>query len=169
MPDWLERLRAPEASEPPTMEPSVEKAVAPDEEMEWLRELEEVEAPETIEVEGEIPAVHDVVRSHTLEVAEPEPAESAPAPAEPGVDDAQRNLALARTYLKEGTLDSAAKEYEYLTSIPSLHETVIRDLQEAVQTYPKHHALHRVLGDAYMRSGLLQQALSAYQQALTKL
>ena len=46
---------------------------------------------------------------------------------------------------------------------------MIAELKEAVQAHPEHSGLQRVLGDAYMRSNQLEQALAAYREALRKL
>jgi cytochrome c-type biogenesis protein CcmH/NrfG len=56
-----------------------------------------------------------------------------------------------------------------MVKVPSVAEELIGDLEEAVETYPEHPALHRVLGDAYMHAGQLRKALSAYRDALAKL
>ena len=78
-------------------------------------------------------------------------------------------LALAQTYLREGALEAAVELYDQLAHVTAYQEQIIRDLEQGVQSYPRHHALQRILGDAYMRSGHLQKALKAYQQALSKL
>jgi tetratricopeptide (TPR) repeat protein len=116
------------------------------------------------EVEAE-PPVPDRERVEQVPVAEPEyPAARVYAP-----EDHATHLALARTCLREGNPDVSALEYEQLVKIPSLVDTLIQDLERAVESYPEHHALRRVLGDAYMRNGQLQKALQAYREALSKL
>jgi tetratricopeptide (TPR) repeat protein len=170
MPDLLEQLRPGEAAQ--VVEPVPEQP-EPEQEMAWLRDLEEMVVPEPVEAQGEIPSLQQVVESHAAAVTEPatEPdldtAASAPQPDQ--VMAPAQNMEHARAYLEQGALDEAAEAYEHLVTTPSLREDVVHDLEQAVQTFPQHHALHRVLGDAYMHSGQLQKALAAYQEALTKL
>jgi len=81
-------------------------------------------------------------------------------------DDHETRIALARIYLRNDMPDASAKEYEQLVQVPSLHDTLIADLERAVEEYPRHPALYRVLGDVYMRAGQLADALTAYKKAL---
>jgi tetratricopeptide (TPR) repeat protein len=88
-------------------------------------------------------------------------APAAPAPL-PRLDD-------ARTLLDEGTLDAAVQQYEAFLALGDVQEDLVFELEQAVETYPEHSGLQRVLGDAYMRSNRLEQALDAYKKALSKL
>ena len=138
--------------------------------MDWLRELEALEVPEPIEAEGEIPTLRTVVETQAAAPREPEALAST---REAAVDRAaptpEQSLTVARSHLDGGALDAAAKEYEHLAATGSLQGDVVRDLEQAVENYPEHPALQRALGDAYMRSGQLQRALQAYQDALAKM
>jgi hypothetical protein len=84
-------------------------------------------------------------------------------------DDYQARVALARAYVRAGNLDASAQEYEQLARVPSVSGILVKDLEDLVASHPDRHALHRVLGDAYMRAGRLQDALNAYKEALTRL
>jgi tetratricopeptide (TPR) repeat protein len=165
------------------------------EDMEWLRELEQATVEEVAETPiitpepvEPTPIVQAAVAKEILEEqavapveppppvtpeAPPEPAAVEPAPVEeapvPVAQDTETRLAWARTRLSEGALDESAQEYEQLVQEPDLANELVGELEDAVQSNPKHHALQRVLGDAYMRTGKLQQALEAYRQALSKL
>ncbi len=126
-----------------------------------------------LSVEGPLPTMADV------SVAGSRPAEESPAQVpqalgylvEPASaqDDYQARVALARAYVRAGNLDASAQEYEQLAKVPSVSSILVKDLEDLVASHPDHHALHRVLGDAYMRAGRLQDALSAYKEALTRL
>jgi hypothetical protein len=175
MPDWLDQLHAVEDMEADVMEQDVPFPEEPidEQELAWLRELSEMEAPEPIEAEGEMRSLRAAIEAH-LPVDKDAEAE-APLPdvltkAEEEVEVApQQKLTLARSYLEQGSLDSAAEEYLRLLTAPSVGDDVVQDLEQAVEAYPDHPMLHRVLGDAYVRAGLLQEALRAYRSALSKL
>jgi hypothetical protein len=167
MPQWLDQLHAVdvEGLTEEEMAPPVSEAETGGEELAWLREIEEMGTPESAEILEE---TAPQAQAHVI--GEPEPAvqEQAPRPL-PVADDAEARLALARAYLQQGELDVSAAEFEELVKIPSLTERLIGDLEEAVGLYPEQPALHRILGDAYMRSGQLQKALNAYRDALARL
>jgi tetratricopeptide (TPR) repeat protein len=169
MPDWLDRIHVPQDEAPaevPTAE--VQKTPPSELEMEWLQELRELQVSGPVEASGELVAEGPVAE-----------AEPAPAPAvgqqPPEAMAAQRpadldaRLTLARARVRGGALDASVLEFEELVKVPSLAEELIGDLEEAVETYPEHPALRRVLGDAYVHTGQLQKALSAYREALAKL
>jgi hypothetical protein len=184
---------APEpVAEPPAPEAEQIAEPTPDlademEELEWLRELEQtagVEAPvaavETPSVEQEPAAPSPVAQAPEPELAAPEPAiardkapEAAPEPAEepalPEAQDTESRLSLARANLAARALDGSAQAYEQLVKDPDLAAELVEELEQAVAEHSKHHALQRVLGDAYMRTGQLDKALAAYRQALNKL
>lgn len=164
------------------------------EDMEWLRELEETVVAETAQTEPErvvpispisqaLPETEQAVEEPTIARVEPPALATAKTPPEataveplpveeapvPQAQDAETRLALARARLSESALDDSAQEYERLVQEPDLAGELVEELEEAVQAHPDHHALQRVLGDAYMRTGKLQKALQAYRQALSKL
>jgi hypothetical protein len=135
-----------------------------------------------LSVEGPLSTVADVSATgkETLADTRPaRPAEESPAQVpqslgylvEPASvqDDYQARVALARAYVRAGNLDASAQEYEQLARVPSVSGILLKDLEDLIASHPEHHALHRVLGDAYMRTGRLQDALNAYKEALTRL
>ena len=67
--------------------------------------------------------------------------------------------------LGHGGLDVAMSEYTKLIKKGKLLEEVIYDLQEAVYSHPVDVVVWQTLGDAYMRSNRLQEALDAYSKA----
>jgi hypothetical protein len=175
MPDWLETLHATQEQVDDAVPPSITASPPAEsvrEEVEWLQEPDSLEIPEPIETQEQIPAVRDVVESRAATdrpPAKPAGVTEQDVETEPSDLPSDEMLALAQTYLKEGALDAAVGLYDKLARVSAYQEQIIRDLEQSVQSYPRHHALQRMLGDAYMRSGQLEKALKAYQQALNKL
>ena len=57
-----------------------------------------------------------------------------------------------------------AKERE-ISDQKEIIAEVIRDLQEALGKYPQDASLYQSLGDAYLHSNMLDEALDAYNRA----
>ncbi|MCY4466857.1 MAG: tetratricopeptide repeat protein [Chloroflexi bacterium] len=77
----------------------------------------------------------------------------------------------ARAKVTADALDEALEVYETLLSTPAGLDWVEMDMRALIDL-PAHTndpALHRVLGDALMRSGRLDEALAAYRHALSLL
>jgi tetratricopeptide (TPR) repeat protein len=192
MPDWLDRIHT--AGELPIPDRTLEAAAAQEspiaEEMDWLNELEQMpetllaqdeQRPESQEVE--VAPVEEALQAPELEspptlpvAVELSHAQRPEPEAEVGVyegfldrDTPEQRLALARALLRDGLLDESATEYEQLATMPAIATTLIDDLEQATGTHPEHAALHRVLGDAYMKAGQLQKALMAYKESLNRL
>jgi hypothetical protein len=162
------------------------------EDLEWLDELEQATPQESVVADRELAvplsppdipetqppteqAVVVPVEASLGDIPAPQP-ESAPVELgarEQGpaaeASGTERHLAMARTHLSANALDDSAHEYEQLVRDPGLAGDLIEELEEAVEAHPKHATLQRVLGDAYMRAGQLQNALEAYRHALAKL
>jgi tetratricopeptide (TPR) repeat protein len=83
----------------------------------------------------------------------------------PGGDREVLAVQKARDLLARGGLDSAMDEYVKLIRKGKMLEEVIYDLQEAVYSHPVDVIVWQTLGDAYMRSNRLQEALDAYSKA----
>jgi tetratricopeptide (TPR) repeat protein len=190
-----EPAAAPVTAPLPHIEETVEAVSAPIDEMEdmdWLRELEQAAQVEVPETEEEPAAPLSIVPTAEAEradrgkviapvtapltgVPEPPPEPAAVELALPEetpifeAQDTEGRLAWAHKRLSENAPDDSAQEYEQLAQEPGLAQELVGELEEAVRAYPDHHALQRVLGDAYMRAGQLQKALQAYRQALSKL
>jgi competence ComEA-like helix-hairpin-helix protein len=64
-----------------------------------------------------------------------------------------------------GDIPMAVEEYSALIRQEQHLEDIIRDLQEAVALHPIDAALYQTLGDAYVRTNRLQEALDAYNRA----
>jgi tetratricopeptide (TPR) repeat protein len=132
------------------------------------------ESPTAEEAEVE-PALSDQwVPESQLEI-EPEetpvPAPSAPEEAvaeeegKPDPKSPEGILAIARENLQSGNLEEAIAGYNKLVKKGKIVETVIEDILGATQRYPVEYNLWQTLGDAYMRSDNLQEALDAYTKA----
>ncbi len=71
----------------------------------------------------------------------------------------------ARNLLENGKLDDAMTSYSKLIKKGKLLEEVIEDLNEIVYRHPVDVIVWQTMGDAYMRSNRLQEALDAYTKA----
>ena len=109
-----------------------------------------------------------------------EPAPESPAPAsqpepQPTVKLPPPGLAAAinsaRAKVAADALDEALEVYETLLSTPAGLDWVEMDIRALIDQPPHSHdpLLHRVLGDALMRSGQLDEALEVYRHALSLL
>jgi hypothetical protein len=144
------------------------------EDLEWMKELTSTPQPDRIEpmveppVEQVEPEFEPAMETEALEAEttfDLEPA-LARAPAEP---ETVEPLAEAPALLDPDALDDSTRRYEALIASGGIQEKLIVELEQAVQAHPEHSGLQRVLGDAYMQSDQLEQALAAYRAALRKL
>jgi tetratricopeptide (TPR) repeat protein len=83
--------------------------------------------------------------------------------------DPERVLDLAREYLADGEPASAAEAMEHLVRSGAKVDAVIQVLEVATRAHPRDVALWRALGDAYVHSNRLQDALDTYRQAMNRL
>ena len=67
--------------------------------------------------------------------------------------------------MDRGDIPAALEHYEKLIKKGKHLEDVIRDLNESLYRYPVEVGIWQTLGDAYMRSNRLKEALEAYNQA----
>jgi len=74
-------------------------------------------------------------------------------------------LSSAQDVLDQNSLDDAMKKYSMLVKKGRLLDEVIHDLREAIYRYPVDVIIWQTLGDAYMRTNRLQDALDAYTKA----
>jgi tetratricopeptide (TPR) repeat protein len=74
----------------------------------------------------------------------------------------------AREAMRAGELAAAAEHYRALLESGNDVDALVVELENNVADKPN-RALHQLLGDAYMQSGRLQQALDSYRQALESL
>jgi cytochrome c-type biogenesis protein CcmH/NrfG len=71
----------------------------------------------------------------------------------------------AQAELQRGNLQAALDAYSKMIKKNRLLDEVIYDLREATYRYPVDVTIWQTLGDAYMRSNRLQDALDAYTKA----
>jgi competence ComEA-like helix-hairpin-helix protein len=76
----------------------------------------------------------------------------------PELQDAWNSIA-------EGNVEKGVDQYTDLIDQDQYLDEIIRDLQSAINKYPSDSALYQCLGDAYMHSNMLQEALDAYNRA----
>jgi tetratricopeptide (TPR) repeat protein len=74
-------------------------------------------------------------------------------------------LGSARTELSRSNISGALDSYAKLIRKGRYLDEVIYDLREALYRYPVDVTIWQSLGDAYMRSNRLQDALDAYTKA----
>jgi hypothetical protein len=173
LPDWLRGF-----------ERETEKPAAPDENLpSWLREEEhaaQVEPEpepeptmpsdwrpvEAIQPDEEEPALRPAPAP-----AQPKPARTAPKPAarqpkaETKSQPRESTLSQAQNELNRGDIPAAMEQYNKLIKKGRFLEETIRDLRDALYRYPVEVSIWQTLGDAYMRSNRLQEALDAYTKA----
>ncbi len=169
---WLESLdeQPPATSETPL---TAETEELPD----WLKEMsadEEVPTPapvsEWMPVEESSASQEVVVETATPDLAE-QKLEAAPQPPLRlrSTDSLQDKDAAfinnARQLLDKGSLEEAMNSYTNLIKKGKLLEEVIEDLNEIVYRHPVDVIVWQTMGDAYMRSNRLQEALDAYTKA----
>ncbi len=165
--DWLESLDEQRPESPVT----AETEELPD----WLKDMsadEEVPAPAPVSgwtpVE-EQPASQDVVVETVAQAtATPEAASQPPLRLRSTASLQDKDVSfinVARALLDKGSLDEAMSSYTKLIKKGKLLEEVIEDLNEIVYRHPVDVIVWQTLGDAYMRSNRLQEALDAYTKA----
>lgn len=173
MPEWL-RGEEREISEVP-------EKTQPDD---WMRETDAGTPPvsKPIKVEPAQPAPRKPsAPSHPKPVAKAEPKPQAmPAPKpEPVLKEEQTRerrsvmspvtidptLAAAREAMSRGKIPDAVQTYDDLIRKGRLLEDITFDLKEALYRFPVEVSIWQALGDVYMRSNRLQDALDAYTKA----
>jgi tetratricopeptide (TPR) repeat protein len=83
----------------------------------------------------------------------------------PAQDKNGNLLMTAQLELDNNNLNEAMKMYLALIKKGRLLEEVIHDLREALYRFPVDIIVWQTLGDAYMRTNQLQDALDAYTKA----
>ena len=167
-------------------QPVAEPGVVPD----WLSEFDKApqvpSEPETAAVpkpEPEPPPAKSEeppARAAIVEPAIPAPARVESIPEGELFDEYRRRLqenpsdhpnrlALARALHTSQELASSLNQYETLLEASQLLQDVSDDLMSLVETHPEVPRVRRLLGDAHMRRGMLQEALDAYRSALDQL
>jgi tetratricopeptide (TPR) repeat protein len=181
-PEYPEEEQVPPAAEISAAEeaPPPEETLAPD--MRWEPAVvtpEEVTAP--------TPVVEEIPGIAEMEVPEP-PEKAVEAPEAPIIEppppaerfaaerahlkehprDYEARLALARALWQAGERREALEAYTRLIRAGKHLESSIPDLESYLEQWPSVD-VQRVLGDAYMKDGRLEEALDLYRRALEKL
>ncbi len=163
LPAWLASEAEPQSTKPTQPE-------------EWHPVENEPQAVESIQpsdwsITVESPApVKAPTREISFEVEQPKPvkrstptAQKPPKPArKPEIGTSLEN---AQSDMGRGNIGAAIEVYAKLIRKGRSLEEIIRDLREALYRYPVEVPLWQALGDAYMRSNRLQEALDAYTKA----
>jgi len=144
------------AGEPPlTEEP--EKTLTPEPILPtWLQGIDEESIPSTQTTpEG-------LSEEATPETPLPEAAPIQQLEVNPAASDL---LTTGQGALRHGNIEEALSNYEQLVKQGEMVEETIHDLREAIDRYPMEIPLYQLLGDAYMRTNHLQDAIDAYTKA----
>ena len=165
MPEWLRGLE--ELPEEVSEEAEWEEAPPlAEEEVELTEALPAQPIEEEVTIEEAPPTAEEIIEKAPTEIIE----EAPPTvegyldrlAAEPG--DHEARLGLARAYLAQGERDEALTHYRTIIhSEATLIGEVIKDLEAAAQEAPEHLPTQQLLGDAYMKSGRLEEALEKYR------
>lgn len=130
----------------------------------WLKGLEEQESEEAEQEampsdwvpEFELPTAEET----SLEIEEPQ----VPAATLEAGSHAEL-LTIAQSSLQSHNLEKALQAYNQLIKDGQYLEETIHDLRDALYRYPIDITIWQTLGDAYLRSNRLQEALEAYTKA----
>jgi hypothetical protein len=160
-PPWLHREKW-EAEE----QPMLPKPTSPSD---W----HPVEAKETVAVsvqqEEQLPVEIQQPVSEIRKVEKPAPARKKPGLSarqpQPEAQNITIVLAQAKDELERGDIPTALSHYGKLIKKGKHLEDAIRDLSESLYRYPVEVGIWQTLGDAYMRSNRLKEALEAYNKA----
>jgi hypothetical protein len=125
-----------------------------------VTELAPVSGPEpVIETktvsEPSLPSAQDLVQPEIIK-------QTVMLPGAPSQEKDSELLASAQALLAENSLDESMKQYSRLIKQGHLLVDVTKDLREATRRYPGEVNIWQTLGDAYMRSNHLADALDAY-------
>ncbi len=159
VPDWLKDLAIQEESSDNGISPEL----GPESVSDWLEKLGEEKPEEPLEntpsewrPEFETPTSHQPVVEPILEEA---------TAVEPVTTSDPELLQNAQSALEAYNIERALENYNLLIQHGANLEETIHDLRDALYRYPIDIAIWQALGDAYMRSNRLQEALDAYTKA----
>ena len=140
--------------------------------MSWLSTDAQTPAPEPI-AETPVPAAR--VEQEIAPRAEPQPIpagelfETYRSNLEQNSEDHVSRLALARALRTNREVVASLDQYESLIESAQLLQDVTDDLSVLVEEQTEMPRAHRLLGDVYVRRGMLRDALDAYRSALDQL
>ena len=148
LPDWLKGVDEEKSTEEPIQEFKLDETpqVPSPLEMEpdWLSEIGSEEMPE------------EVTQQPSSESSEEPITETSPS---------YEMLKHAQEALEAHNIERALGHYDQLIQQGQFVEETIHDLRDALYRYPIDVAIWQLLGDAYMKSNHLQDALDAYTKA----
>lgn len=174
VPDWLNVSDSAGAGELPDWLAGADVDISADDIPDWLREtVEEERTPETFFTEAVSKPVEPPKPQPTITAAPVvvQPAISpAPVPQRATKIDVGGMLKTAREKLSVD-IGESLKAYETVVLANTALGEVVTDLTKALgdKTNKTNPAIYRVLGDALMRQGNLQEALETYRKALNLL
>ncbi len=179
----LDLQEAVEVERPGWGSPDVSEDLADEGVADWLRPADADEVESLQELDG--PAEPDIVGTDVLagqpgekdEIADEARIEPATAETieecrrrlEADPNDYPSRLTLARALRDADDWAASLDEYEALIDAAQLLSDVSGDLDGLVAARDDDPRVYRLLGDAFMRQGLLQEALAAYRDALNRL
>jgi tetratricopeptide (TPR) repeat protein len=179
IPEWMDTT-APAPSAVETQTDEADDTLVPAEMPDWLQEsapAEDEAMPDWL-AESDTEATADVpdwllgtVTDEHPAVAPQQPEPKSPAPVVASNINPDEALQAARQKIGAGDIDAALQDYEAVVRVNEKLDDVTTDLRKAVKDGPYKHTagVHRVLGDALMRQGKLQDALDTYRKALNLL
>jgi tetratricopeptide (TPR) repeat protein len=156
-----------------TPQPAASEAFPVEEPAPLVSEPQSVEIVPVFEMKPEPPvSLEDTVPVRIAEPVQTAPLpEAKPAPVEPVQPPAPAapihmpSIAEAQAALRDGQFDTAMAFYDQIIHTNDHLEEAIHNLREALYQYPVEIALWQTLGDAFMRSNQLQEAIDAYTKA----
>jgi hypothetical protein len=154
LPDWLREANVPSDVSVPS----------------WLTDTMPEETPADALINPQPaaqPVVQPVVQPVAAQPAAPRPVYAPPVARAP-VADVSAALADARAKVSARDIDNAVLAYEDVVRSGGATQ-VVGELRQLVETNKNNPATYRVLGDALMRAGQLQEALETYRRALNML
>ncbi len=146
LPDWL-RAETPLPDVTPVDSSQVTEEGAPPL-PDWLKDLEAEQVEEPLPLESEF-KVAPVDTQQTVEISQ-QPDEM---------------INQAQTALGKGQVDFALSIYQRLIDQDQKMDETIHDLRDALYRFPVDSIIWQTLGDAYMRTNRVQEALDAFTKA----
>jgi tetratricopeptide (TPR) repeat protein len=177
LPDWIKEIT--ETAPPIEVPTSIEQpAPQPEPSSEWasvetpITEKGEVETIEPLPIESAwVPAAEEPIQPVTAEAAEFEEETAAALPEQPVIPYIEApevelsKLEDARNAINQGSPERAIEVYTSLIRQNHHLEDVIKDIQAALYNFPVDINLWMILGDAYLHTDELQEALNTYAKA----
>jgi tetratricopeptide (TPR) repeat protein len=142
---WLKEQDVPAMEHPEPAQPAIEdtqpvrlRPAQPVNEVQPASPAE-VKAPETVKTEETLPEVHPISGDPVL--------------------------SQAQSAMQDGNIDQALTLYNQLIERGQNLDDIVHDLRDSLYRYPVDIAIWQTLGDAYIRSNHIQEALDAYTKA----